>query len=146
LRIWVEPMLGRLARWLRLLGHDAPLRRGDWPRLLPGEALITRRRALAGRPGVVFVTSDHLEEQLAQVMAELGLKLEPAHLFTRCLDCNQPVEPASREQVQGLVPEYILHTAEAFSRCPACGKIYWPGSHGRRALALLERLSPPPAR
>ncbi len=140
MRLWVEPELGRLARWLRLLGYDAPLKRAPWSRPAPGEALLTRRRRLAGRPGVVVVLADRLDGQLAQVRGELALTPDPARFFSRCLACNLPVEPLVREQARGLVPEHTFHTAESFTRCPGCGRIFWPGSHGERARERLAKL------
>ncbi len=130
--------MGRLARWLRLMGIDAPIARQAPPRLPPGEAFLTRTRRLAHRPGFVLVASERTPEQLAQVAAELGLTLEPELLFSRCLDCNRPVEPISREQAAGSVPEFTLQHAASFTRCPQCGRVFWPGSHGPRALAMLE--------
>jgi uncharacterized protein with PIN domain len=135
-----ERMLGRLARWLRLLGHDAPILERPPARVPPGAVLLTRRVCLAGRPGVIFVKHDRVEDQLAQVAAELGLTVDPARLLCRCLDCNLPVEPIGRSQAAGLVPDYTLATAPCFTRCPGCGKVFWPGSHGQRALARLEEM------
>lgn len=132
-----ERMLGRLARWLRLLGYDAPLLERPPVRIPPGAALLTRRRRLAGRPGVFLVTADRLGDQLAQVVGELGLRPDPSRLFSRCLECNLPVEAMTREQAAGLVPDHTLATAPHFKRCPGCGRVYWPGSHGQRALDLL---------
>lgn len=133
----MEGMLGSLARWLRLLGYDAPSAGRPMPRPPLGDVLITRRRRAAGRHGVLVVASDHPEEQLVQVLCELGLRPDPALRFSRCLECNREVEPVERDQVRAMVPDHVLATAACFTRCPACGKVYWPGSHGRRAAARL---------
>ncbi len=139
-RFLVERTLGRLARWLRLLGWDAELVDRVPPAGQGGWVVLTRRRALAGRPGVVLVAADDWQTQLAQLIRELGLVPRPEMRFTRCLDCNQPVAPLEREQAMGLVPEHVLHTAPHFTRCRGCGKVYWPGSHGQRAEAELEAI------
>ncbi|MCB2185745.1 MAG: Mut7-C RNAse domain-containing protein [Deltaproteobacteria bacterium] len=139
-RLITERMLGKLARWLRLMGFDAPMVPEPPLRLQPGEILLTRRRSLVGKPGVIYVVSDSWLEQLKQVMKEAGLELDEARCFTRCLDCNLPVEPLSRKQARSLVPEFVWSTAESFSRCPACGKIFWPGSHTSRAEHTLAQL------
>jgi len=139
-RLLCDSMLGRLARWLRLLGWDAPLLARPPLRLAPGEVLLTRRRRLAGRPGVILVEHDQVAGQLVQVVKELGLEIRPGAMFTRCLDCNRPVEPVSRDEVMGLVPDYTLHTAPGFTRCPDCGKVFWPGSHGQRARQRLQEM------
>ena len=133
-------MLGRLARWLRILGYDAPLITRPPLRLAPDEVLLTRRRRLAGRQGIFFVRYDKVKDQLRQVVSGLGLVVDPGRFFSRCLQCNQPVEPIGKEQVTGLVPDFTLHTAEAFTRCPKCGRIFWPGSHGKRAVRQLEEM------
>jgi hypothetical protein len=139
----VERTLGRLARWLRLLGHSARLVERAPAAAPPGVAVLTRRRALGGRPGVMVVEPDQPCEQLRQVAAAFGLGLEPDRLFSRCLDCDRPVEPLARPEAVGLVPEHVLHTAESFTRCPACGKVFWPGTHGPRARAMLAEILGP---
>jgi uncharacterized protein with PIN domain len=146
IRLVAEPTLGRLVTWLRLLGLDT----GLVPRLPPAApdqtVLLTRRRALAGRAGVLFIRSDHWPDQLRQVLSELDLRPDPALFFSRCLACNQPLSPLAREETLGLVPDYVRETAEGFTRCPGCGKVFWPGSHGQRAEALLASIlkKPPP--
>lgn len=138
--IYCERMLGRLARWLRLLGYDAPLI--DRPRLslAEGEVLLTRRLRLKGRKSVLFIEHDRLEDQLGQFLRDLNLTPDAARLFTRCLDCNVSVEPLEREQAAGLVPDYVLDTAESFTRCSECEKIFWPGSHGQRARIIIRSI------
>ncbi|WP_338606611.1 Mut7-C RNAse domain-containing protein [Desulfoferula mesophila] len=139
-----DSMLGRLARWLRLMGYDAPLLKRIPAQAPPGQFLLTRRQAWRGRPGVLFISRDRLEDQLGQVLAELELAPDPARFFTRCLDCNVSVELLAREDASGRVPDYILDTAEGFTHCPQCGKVFWPGSHGQRAkqrlTAIMDKL------
>ncbi|MBU2470525.1 MAG: Mut7-C RNAse domain-containing protein [Proteobacteria bacterium] len=135
-----DSMLGRLARWLRLLGYDASVPKRIPAQAAPEEALLTRRKAWQGRPGVVFIAHDRLEDQLRQVLKELELTPEPRRFFSRCLDCNVLVHPLSREDAAGRVPDYILDTAEGFNQCPSCGKVFWPGSHGKRAGTYLTNV------
>jgi hypothetical protein len=133
-------MLGRLATWLRILGYDAPLLQRPPVFLPPGAWLLTRRQRLVGRPGTLLVRHDRLDDQLGQVLGELGLRPDPDRWFSRCLRCNRVVEPLTRQAAQGLVPDYTLATAEGFTRCPGCGKVYWPGSHGQRAGDKIQAL------
>ena len=139
-RLLCDSMLGRLARWLRLLGYDAPLVKRPPAQAAPDEVLLTRRRAWQGRPGVLLVAHDRLEDQLRQVAAELGLRPDPARFFSRCLECNLPVESISKDQAAGRVPDFTLDTAECFTQCPGCGKVFWPGSHGKRAAARMQEI------
>ncbi len=135
-----ERMLGRLATWLRLLGYDTPLIERPPAFPPPGAVLLTRRQRLAGRPGVLLVAHDRLEDQLRQVLQELNLRPDPRLRFSRCLRCNLEVRPLQRQDAAGLVPDYTLATAPAFTRCPGCGQVFWPGSHGARAEERISAL------
>ena len=138
-------MLGTLARWLRALGYDTlyfgQVDDRDLRQVAIREdrVLVTRDRRLAllAGPRACLITAEALDEQLAEAVAALGLAADEERWLSRCLDCNTPLTPRTREEVRGRVPERVLATHEAFSDCPGCGKVYWPGSH---ADAMLERL------
>src|SRR2546425_807893 len=77
-RFAVDWMLGRLARWLRILGHDVAYGRHLRDRTLVDSArreerlLLTRDTRLLRDPHLprhLFVESDHFREQLRQVAA-----------------------------------------------------------------------------
>ncbi len=138
-----DRMVGKLCRHLRMLGLDAPLVDEPPPHLGPGHVLLTRRRKLLGNPQVLFIKHDRLPDQLQQAFQELDLALRPALLFTRCIDCNLPVEPVAREEIWSQVPDYTYHNAPGFTRCPGCAKVFWPGSHTERARARLEAILNP---
>lgn len=131
-------MLGRLAKWLRLMGHDAPLLTRPPLQIGPDQLLLTRRRSLAGRPRVVFIPHDDLADQLRLVTGLPGLEPRPEKFFSRCLECNEPIDEIGRERAAAVVPDYTLATAPRFTRCPKCGRLFWPGSHGRRAADFLQ--------
>ncbi|ADK85259.1 protein of unknown function DUF82 [Desulfarculus baarsii DSM 2075] len=138
-RILVDAMLGRLARWLRLLGLDATLLQRPPSQPPPDQLLLTRRVKLRGRRGVVFIEHDRLVDQLRQTVGLPGLNIRPEAFFTRCLECNQPVRAIGRDQAAAVVADHVLMTAERFTQCPRCGKVFWPGSHGQRALEFLRQ-------
>jgi hypothetical protein len=135
LQLLLDSMLGRLARWLRLLGYDAAYERDADDLHLAhraraeGRILLTRDHALAARRGLksVLITSQKLEEQIEQVREVLGPPPEPA--LSRCNRCNVPLRAVSREEVAERVPPYVLRTHDAFRRCPECGRVYWAGTH-----------------
>jgi hypothetical protein len=140
-------MLGRLATWLRILGYDVEYARGEDAALIEraqetGRILLTRdtgmlrRRAL---PPHLFVRSDHVLEQLRQVIQHFHLTpMEPS--ARRCPRCNVPVEPRTKSEVLGRVPEFVWSTQEAFWGCPTCGRVYWAGSHWRRMRERIRAL------
>lgn len=145
----VDAMLGRLARWLRVLGYDTRFQGDidddDLIRLAgeTGGIVVTRDTRLLERRGLGpshFVSHDRLEEQLIEMAKALGIEADPERLFTRCLRCNGTVERVEREAVDGEVPDYVRRTQERFSRCTSCGQYYWGGSHRARMLAKLRDL------
>ncbi len=148
-RFAADAMLGRLARWLRLLGYDThwecDIADADLVRLAisEGRAILTRDRALPQEwrvAGVFLLASDSPTEQLRQVMRAFDLEWRE-RLFTRCSLCNVPLATASRDAVAGRVPARVLSAHDTFGECPHCGKIYWHGTHTasiRERLARLE--------
>lgn len=137
LRLLTDGMLGRLAKWLRLLGYDTAYDTAATDPELARRAraekrvLLTRDQELADRRGlrVMLVQSQVLEEQVRQVREVLGPPPHPA--LSRCAVCNAALEPISSTAVAGRVPRYILGTQTEFRRCPRCERIYWPGTHLR---------------
>jgi len=145
-RFAVDCMLGKLARWLRVLGFDTTYYHHIDDRDLLERAgtecrvVLTRDRALAAgarEGGILLVHSDELAEQLRQVLADFGLRPERRRLFSRCIECGGPIEPLSAEAAAGRVPDYVRETQTAFSTCPHCNKIFWNSTH---VSAMLERL------
>ncbi|MGQ9585635.1 MAG: Mut7-C RNAse domain-containing protein [Anaerolineae bacterium] len=131
----LDGMLGRLARWLRILGYDAAFEANSQDAHLvrraraEGRILLTRDRGLARRRGVrtVLIEAEHLEGQLGQLQRELGLAWEDRP--PRCLVCNEPLEPMPRDQAWGLVPPYVFVRHSCFYLCPSCERVYWSGTH-----------------
>jgi uncharacterized protein with PIN domain len=142
----LDAALGRLARYLRMLGYDAVyLKDAAGPDVLretlrTGRTLLTRRRDLAERPDIetYLVKSDRVLEQLAEVAVEFGLGMTH-RAMTRCIECNVLLEPVAKEDVLEELPPHVRKTQNIFSRCPGCGRIYWPGTHFARSLARLMR-------
>lgn len=145
-----DRMLGRLAKWLRVLGCDV-----IYGRHLSGHGLIRAARA-EGRlilthdrslrrkapPAMLFIDSNDYVEQLRQVLGACAIT-PGAGLFTRCLVCNSRLEPRDKELVEKLVPPYVFTTQERFSWCGRCQKLYWPATHQQRMLDALEKIAQP---
>lgn len=147
MRFLVDEMLARLARLLRAAGYDAVLAsgEGDTPMLqrvrAEGRVLVTRDRELAGRaaPAAVLLREDALEDQARALSAAVPIdwRLAP---FTRCIVDNTPLREAAREEV-GRIPDSARALGGPFRSCPACGRVYWPGSHVKRLGARLDALA-----
>ena len=99
MRFLVDSMAGKLARYLRLLGFDAEYHR-----------------------------EGDIKSQVRAVLKHFKLKdkIDP---FTRCLECNTPLEKVFREKVKGLVPFHVYRVHQEFYYCPGCKRIYWRGTH-----------------
>jgi uncharacterized protein len=136
--------LGRLARWLRIMGFDAEYMR-EWDRKRIEQArsseriFLTRKRSMAGKEGCIVIESDHLDEQIAYLDRVLDLeeKIQP---FTRCSICNLPLKCVKADDVKNQVPEYVFATHEKFARCPGCSRIYWKGTHPARSAESLKNI------
>jgi hypothetical protein len=146
-RFLADTMLGRLATWLRILGYDTEYFRGTDTALIEraredGRILLTRDSGLLRRrrmPPHLFVLSDHVMEQLRQVMG--AFHLTPADPSEgRCPRCNAVVEPRTKAEVAGRVPEFVWSHQEAFWGCPSCGRVYWAGSHRQRMNETIRKL------
>lgn len=149
-RFVADSMLGRLARWLRAMGYDTSYARyardGDLILLArsEGRTLLTRDLRLARSAGegeAYHVRAERLEAQLEEIVA--AFRLDPwADPLSRCLECNQVLTPLDPGALQGRVPPRILASHREFSGCPACGRVYWEGSHAQRMRNRLRAITP----
>jgi uncharacterized protein with PIN domain len=144
-----DSMLGTLAKWLRILGYDTlfDVSLDDYQLMrlarAGGRVLLTRDRELARRRGVrtLLIESEHLEEQIRQVLTDLDLKTDQS--FSRCPVCNEPLQPLGREAARTRVPAYVARKHETFKTCPACRRVYWRGTHWQQMEEWLARFRSP---
>ncbi|MEJ2232806.1 MAG: Mut7-C RNAse domain-containing protein [Syntrophobacterales bacterium] len=147
-RFVADRMLGKLAKWLRVLGFDVVYLRQAADeeiveRLREGRIFLTRgRRAGPWRqPGKVFVVhANEPKKQLREVVQGLRLDMIDGELFSRCLSCNCLLDTVNREEVRAEVPDYIYQTQSTFHRCSDCGKVFWSGSHSEKMRQQLEEI------
>jgi len=149
-RFVADTHLGKLARHLRMAGFDT-LYGHDWEddrivalSLAERRTILTRDLGMLRRREVergYFVRAVESEAQLAEVVGALQLEglLAP---FTRCRECNAPLEDAPRESVAGSLPPKVRGLYDRFRRCPSCGRVYWEGTHYRRLQGVIARLRP----
>jgi uncharacterized protein with PIN domain len=145
-RFLADAMLGRLAKWLRMLGYDTAyfpqLEDHDLVRIARAEdrMLLTRDRELVRRRGLrsLLIESDRFEEQMRQLWRDLDLNMDGS--FSRCTRCNTILQPVSKEEVNERVPPYVLRRHVYFSLCPQCDKVYWRGTHWLRMRRRIEEI------
>jgi uncharacterized protein len=139
-------MLGRLARWLRVLGHDthfqAYYETGSIDRLVKREnrRLLSRRKGRCEQHAdAILLHHDLVGEQLVEMDNTVPIAKDRSAWFGRCLVCNAPLIRAVEEEAREHVPEHVFYeNMTAISSCPSCGRYYWPGSHRKRMLRQLE--------
>jgi Uncharacterized conserved protein len=143
-----DAALGKLAKWLRLLGYDTivfskqagreMLRLADAERRI----VLTRRkdmpeRQFSGR--LYLVEGIEVAHQLKEVIRKYSLKINKQEMFNRCLNCNEKLISVTREEVRNLVPPFVFENSSVYNRCLNCCKIYWTGTHQRNALQYLKQ-------
>ncbi|MCS7223661.1 MAG: Mut7-C RNAse domain-containing protein [Armatimonadetes bacterium] len=151
-RFIADVMLGKLTRWLRILGYDvaydphcddeALVQRA----VAEGRILLTKDRRLIERwrrrlrhTGHLLIQSDRWTEQLQQVVTTFQLDHQNNRL-TRCPLCNGVLTTIDREQVRYKVPFFVYSQHQRFARCSDCGKIYWAGTHYDRVQETLRKV------
>jgi hypothetical protein len=146
-----EPTLGKLAKWLRIIGFDTSyepgfsvenaMDSGKKKRILLTRTERVRNSKLPH--DFIFITSNYPFEQLKEVIHILGIVYTDTCPFSRCIRCNTRIQPVDKAFVQGNVPDYIWQTCDTFQTCGQCQRIYWPGSHTERCRDIIMRLFNP---
>jgi uncharacterized protein with PIN domain len=146
----VDHNVGKLARWLRMMGYDSLFfDRGDDTEMVrralsEGRVLLTRDRGIMqrrvvknGRLKAVLLESEDPERQMQQLLSAYDLpgRMRP---FTLCLECNGALEPRDKEALKDRLPPHVYKTQRDFMECPACGRLYWRGTHWE---AMMRRLA-----
>ena len=150
-----DTMLGRLARWLRILGYDTAYEKviadsvlierviGENRWLLTRDRYLAQRHVLRDRHTVVI--SDHLDGQLRQLHRDLKINLDMNHPREyRCADCNEQLVAIPREEAVSRVPPHVAEENCQFMRCRRCDRLYWPGTHWMNIRRQLARLAKEP--
>lgn len=149
MRFLADAMLGKLAKWLRILGYDTvyiPDVDDDYLvriAIREDRILLTRDRYLCERRIVrsrcVFVDWGTTAQQVRQVLQAMDLHPKTEGLFTRCAVCNGQINAVSKEEVADRLPPYVYKTQTEFGRCEGCGRVYWRGTHVQHVLEALGR-------
>ncbi|MBI4301730.1 MAG: Mut7-C RNAse domain-containing protein [Chloroflexi bacterium] len=151
-RFVADSNVGKLAKWLRIIGYDVvfanstsddeliALALSEGRVVLTRDTHIIRRRvATRGPLRVIFIRDDDVRKQLRQVVQTLKLDWQQRP-FSLCLQCNEALVAKSKDEVRGLVPPYVFQTQDSFMECPACYRIYWRGTHWQRMNGELSQL------
>jgi uncharacterized protein with PIN domain len=142
-------MLGKLSRWLRIMGQDvkysACFKDDDLISLSSRQRriLLTRdfdlfQRSIARRINGFYVEGKTEAEKLAELSKRFGFPLRIELEKSRCPVCNTRLRSTPKEEIAGEVGEKTFAHYDEFWRCPKCGQVYWQGAHWGRILSTLR--------
>jgi uncharacterized protein with PIN domain len=144
--------VGKLARWLRLIGYDTLLFKqkddGQMIKIALSEnrviltkdtQFMKRRLVTNGKLKTIHIKQDDPKLQVQEVVKTLNLNyhFKP---FSLCLECNRALIARDKEEVKNLVPAQVVETQTQYTECPACHRIYWPGTHWQAMVKKLQDL------
>ena len=144
-----DGMLGKLTRWLRMLGHNIKYsNKLDDAQLIAiakkeRRILLTRDLELYQQAVAKGVNAFYLEgktetERLAQLSQRFKIKLDIDMKTSRCPKCNTHVKPTTKEKVADKVEKSTFSNYNEFWECPKCAQIYWQGAHWTRIRSTLD--------
>jgi hypothetical protein len=143
LRFVTDGMLGKLTRWLRMLGHNVEYARSIDDKALIQKAkkenriLLTRDielyRQAVGKGAETFLTENPDQTaNLAQLAKRYGFELEINVKTSRCPKCNGKIKIIPKALVADKIPKTTSLNYEEFWQCQNCAQIYWHGAHWKR--------------
>ncbi|MEK6691217.1 MAG: Mut7-C RNAse domain-containing protein [Nitrospirota bacterium] len=143
-----DSMLGRLAKWLRILGYDTLYHTDIDDSLLlriareDGRVILTRDTRLIKVKGLkdfIFISDDNPTNQLKQLF-NTGIINESPMLLSRCVHCNSILYSVSSNEAEGVMPDFALWREKVVRQCSTCGRIYWKGSHPEKIKERLKEM------
>jgi len=134
-----DDMLGKLARWLRIIGQDVFYRNRIDDRELLAIARRESRLVLTRDLKLVKVLAEEriphylVEEnypahQLKEVVEKFQDRIR-LRVFSRCADCNLELKPVNKEDIKDRIPPFVQQTQNYFRQCPGCGRVFWAATH-----------------
>jgi uncharacterized protein with PIN domain len=144
-----DGMLGKLTRWLRMLGQDVTYSNqfDDAELLAMAEKehriLLTRdselyQRAIGRGIEAFYVEGRTEAEKLAELAERFDFPLTIDLKRSRCPRCNTKIELTPKETIAGQVEKNTFIYYDEFWKCSNCGRIYWQGAHWEGIRATLE--------
>jgi uncharacterized protein with PIN domain len=150
LKFIADGMLGKLTRWLRILGHDVKYSSNVDDAALVDAAkkerriLLTRdfelyKQATAKGIDTFYVEGETGVEKLAEIAGRFGIDLNVNMATSRCPKCNSKIKPVSKDKVADKVGKSTFAHYDEFWKCQNCGQIYWQGAHWKGIRGKLDR-------
>jgi hypothetical protein len=147
-RFVADVMLGRLSKWLRVMGYDThyqPFYKSGMIDVFirEGRLLLSTNKSLNQKKNPYLINETHnIRMQLHQIKKKGYLSPDNSRWFTRCLICNTLLKRVPIEEAKAQIPEYISsQNNSGIQLCPSCGRYFWPGSHRTRMMDQIAEWS-----
>ena len=149
MKFLADSMLGKLARWLRMLGQDVIYNvKLDDSKLLEeakrdNRVLLTKdlelfQRAIARGIDAFYVEGKTESERLSQIAKRYSVALAIDMEKSHCPVCNTKLQAVAKEQLKDELEKNTFTFYEKFWKCPNCGQLYWQGAHWKQISSMLN--------
>ena len=147
-RFIADVHLGRLIRYLRMLGQDvyykSNLNKEEVVKLSLDEkrTILTMDKNLLKRNEIThgyLVRNSDTEKQVIEIVKRFQLKNQLKE-FTRCLGCNSLLRRVEKGEIEFRLPQKVKENQNEFYICKNCDKIYWKGTHFDRMKSLIQKI------
>jgi uncharacterized protein with PIN domain len=143
-----DAMLGKLAKYLRILGlNTLYIRNTAMLEIFKDQSepalFLTRNKRTGWAGATVLVTCDKPMDQLREIKAAILPHVAGDRMMGRCIGCNTELVKIDKGDIEQFVPEFVFHAYETFKRCPSCKKVYWQGSHAANMAKYVEEIVGP---
>jgi len=146
MRFICDVMLGKLTKYLRVLGFDTIFLKNldvleTYKNLADPPLLFTKRtKTIPYRPSI-FIQANEIQTQMKEIKEVIRPYIDHSAFMTRCIECNSFIESVESKDIEAHVPEYIYHHHKEFKMCPSCKKVYWEGTHTEQMKKWIEGLT-----
>jgi uncharacterized protein with PIN domain len=147
-RFVADAHLGKLARYLRMLGFDTVYKNDIRDDVIMRHSIEEQRIILTRDLGILkngqvdrgyFIRNQRPFDQCREVIRKFSLEKQVSP-FSRCIECNGLFNKVDKKLLQGEIPEMAYQYFEDFYRCTGCGNIYWKGSHYDEMQKTIQKL------
>ena len=151
MKFLADGMLGKLTRWLRMIGHNVAyfvqFSDNELLELAKKEerTLLTKdfelyKRAIGRGLDAYYLEGKSEPDQLAEVAKRYGLQITIDMNKSYCPLCNSPLKTASKEELTNKIEKNTYKFYDKFWRCPNCTQIYWQGAHWKQITKTLTQV------
>ncbi|MCF7884889.1 MAG: Mut7-C RNAse domain-containing protein [Candidatus Marinimicrobia bacterium] len=142
-------MLGKSAKYLRMLGYDTIYPPPDNDNALiklasrTNRIILTRSADLYNstpqKDTIILIHANQFSKKFKEIINKTGLQFRPQKLYTRCLLCNNKVKKIKKSEIKEQLPEKVKKHFDVFMFCSHCEKIYWRGGHTKRMISKAKQ-------